>query len=157
MYDTLTLIFDWLGGNWGWFVAGFCFFFEITPIKINPISSIFNWIGTKITIDIKRDIEEMKCNTQNHYDELKTEIENTKYAVDMQRIANIKAVVLDFANSCRNGRKHSKEEFTYILSENNEYEELIRKYKLVNNVYKEDFAYIKEIYHDCMRENKFLA
>ena len=157
MTEALKLILDWLSANWGWVIAISSVLFEITPIKFNPISFICNWVGKRITAGIKNDIDELKRNTDAQYDELKNEISTTQKAVDMQRIANIKSIILDFANSCRNGRKHSKEEFTYILSENNEYEELIKKYHLINNVYTEDFAYIKEIYRECMRENKFLA
>lgn len=157
MNETLKLIFDWLSTNWGWVIAVFCIFFEITPIKINPITSICRFIGNRLTKDLKNDVEKMNINLQDKYNELKLENESTRRAVDMQRIANIKAVVLDFANSCRNNERHSKEEFTYVLSENDVYEELIKKYNLINNVYREDFAYIKEVYHRCLHENDFLA
>lgn len=150
-------ILKWLQSNCGWVIAIFGLIFEVTPIKFSPISSFLKWIGKRITFELDKKIDNMQIVSKDRYNELKNENENLRYAVDMQRISNIKAVILDFANSCRNGRKHSKEEFTYILSENNEYEELIKRYNLINNVYKEDFAYIKEIYHDCLRENKFLA
>ena len=158
MENMLVRIIHWLFGNWGWIVGGLCVFFEISPkIKINPISFVCKWIGDKLTAGIKKDINDMRKNSEGRYAELKSENENIRYAIDMQRIANIKATILDFANSCRNGRKHSKEEFAYVLSENDEYERIIKKYNIINNVYKEDFAYIKEIYHECLRENKFLA
>lgn len=157
MNETLQLLLNWLSNNWGWVITVFCTLFEVLPIKISPITSVCRWIGKRLTSDIKHDIRDMKVTSMDRYNELKKENENIRYAIDMQRIANIKALILDFANSCRNGRKHSKEEFTYILSENNEYEALIKKHNIINNVYKEDFAYIKEIYHECLRENKFLA
>ena len=178
----MEIVLDWLKSNWGWVVAILGFLFEVTPIKINPISFICNWIGKRITISIKNDIKNFKSDvkkdidgvksdidgvktdidnlkhiTDSKYNELNKEITTTQTSIDMQRAANIKAHVLDFANSCRNGIKHSKEEFTYVLSENDEYEKLIEKHNLINNVYQEDFAYIKEIYRECLRENKFLA
>lgn len=136
---TVEEISKWLENNWGWLIAIFSIFFEIAPIKLHPISWVCNWIGSKLTNDIKNDISDLR------------------YTVDMNRIANIKANILDFANSCRNGRRHSREEFTYMLTENNEYETLIKKYNLKNDVYKEDFNFILEIYRECMRNNNFLA
>ena len=139
MEQTTVPILEWLKGNWGWVISAFCVFFEITPIKLHPISAICKWIGDRLTSTIKKDIADLRKD------------------VDMARIAGIKAIVLDFANSCRNGRKHSKEEFTNILSENSEYERLVKKYDLKNDVYREDFNFILEIYRECLHKNSFLA
>ena len=57
MNEALKPIFDWLSTNWGWVIAVFCIFFEITPIKINPITSICRFIGNRLTKDLKNDVE----------------------------------------------------------------------------------------------------
>lgn len=148
---------DWLYGNWGWVIAVFCVFFEIAPIKLHPVTTLLNWIGKRLTGDLRRDVEQLRKETVENYKQMETRLDQTDRAIDEQRMASIKAVVLDFANSCRNGRKHSREEFVYILKENDEYEMLIEKYGLKNNWYTEDFKYIERIYQECMAENKFLA
>lgn len=144
--EDLKPALEWLGGNWGWVVAVFCVFFEVAPIKLHPISFVLNWLGKKLTGDVREDIKDLKAR-----------IEETEKAVDYQRMANIKTTILDFANTCRNGVKHSKEEFVHVLAENDDYEKLIEKYGIKNNVYHEDYAFILDIYHECQRENKFLA
>lgn len=75
---------------------------------------------------------------------------------DMQTVRQIKAHVLEFANSCLNKVKHTKKDFDNIIAENQEYEMLVQKYHLVNDVYTEDFNYIMKIYHKCLEENSFL-
>lgn len=75
---------------------------------------------------------------------------------DMQTVRQIKAHVLEFANSCLNKVKHTKKDFDNIIAENQEYEMLVQKYHLVNDVYTEDFNYIMKIYHRCLEENSFL-
>lgn len=137
--DVFMDVLGWLKGNWGWLITAFCVFFEITPIKLHPITAVCNWIGAKLTNDIKKDISDLR------------------YTIDMNRIASIKAHVLHFANSCRNGRSHSKEEFMNIMNENNEYEALIKKYDIRNHVYKEDYDFVVEKYRECLRNNSFLA
>jgi hypothetical protein len=137
--DIFADILSWLHSNWGWLITAFCVFFEIAPIKLHPITFVCNWVGKKLTNDIKNDISDLR------------------YTVDMNRIASIKANVLQFANSCRNGRGHSKEEFMNIMNENNEYEALIKKYDIRNHVYKEDYAFVVEKYRECMHNNSFLA
>ena len=43
-----------------------------------------------------------------------------------------------------------------ILKENEEYEALVKKYNLTNNVYDEDYAYILKIKHRCEDEDSWL-
>lgn len=75
---------------------------------------------------------------------------------DLQTIRQIREHILDFANSCMNKRKHTKSEFEAIIEENAQYEELVKKYRIKNDVYKEDYEFIMKIYHKCQDEGSFL-
>ena len=130
---------EWLGGNWGWVIAVFCVFFEVVPIKVHPISWALGWLGKKLTGDIRKDIADLRKD------------------VDEQRMSNIRSLVLDFSNSCLNGKRHTKEEFDHIIEENKTYEELVKKYEIQNEVYKEAYAYIKRIYRKRLDKRDFLS
>ena len=138
---ALGPVWQFLGNNWGWVLAAFSVLFEITPIKIHPITSLLRWIGKKLTGDIRQDIADLRED------------------VDMQRLSSIRSLVLDFSNSCLNGRKHTKEEFDHILEENKNYGKLVDKYqdKIENDVYKEAIAYIKRIYRKRLDKRDFLT
>ena len=84
------------------------------------------------------------------------EVEEIKKSNDMQTIRQIRAHVLDFANSCMNHRKHSKQDFENIIDENTLYETLVKKYRIKNKVYEEDYKFIMKIYHHCQDNNCFL-
>lgn len=129
----------WLGGNWGWVVAVFCVFFEIAPIKLHPISFVLGWLGKKLTGDIRKDIADLRED------------------VDKQRMSSIRSLVLDFSNSCLNGRRHTKEEFDHVIAENSDYETLVNRYNISNDVYKEAFGYILRVYRKCLDGQKFLS
>ena len=132
-------ILEWLGGHWGWVVTIFCVFFEITPIKIHPISTVLRWIGKKLTGDIRDQIADLRED------------------VDKQRMATIRSLVLDFSNSCINGRRHTKEEFEHIIAENANYEELVTKYQVKNDVYTEAYGYIMRLYRKLLDKRAFLS
>ncbi len=132
-------IFAWVKGNWGWIIAVLSVLFEITPIKLHPVTAVLRWIGNRLTGDIRQDIADLRRD------------------VDEQRMSGIRSLVLDFSNSCLNGRKHTKEEFDHIIEENKTYEELVKKYKIQNEVYKEAYAYIKRIYRKRMDRRDFLS
>lgn len=101
-------------------------------------------------------IDEMKSGTNNNCEMLKLRLDQMEKSNDMQTVRQIKVHVLDFANSCLLGRKHTKQDFENIIKENEEYEELVEKYKLRNDVYAEDFKYIMKIYHECQEKHSFL-
>lgn len=139
MEEAMEPVLQFLGANWGWVLALFLVFFEITPIKLHPITSLLGWIGKKLNGSLKQDIADLRKD------------------VDEQRMSAIRTLVLDFSNSCLNGRKHTKEEFDHILEENKTYERLVVRYNIDNDVYKEAIAYIKRIYRKRMDKRDFLT
>lgn len=155
--NSLEPVVSWLGGNWGWVLAVFCVFFEIAPIKLHPISYVLNWLGKKLTSGIKQDIADLRADTDANFAAMDARLTANEKAVDMQRIAGIRTVVLDFSNSCLIGRIHTKEEFDHVLSENKVYETLVKKHEIQNEVYAEAYDYIKRTYRYCLDHKKFLT
>lgn len=96
--------------------------------------------------------EESSLNCEN----VTSRLDQMQKSNDMQTVRQIKGHVLDFANTCLNGVKHTKQDFENIIKENEEYEELVSKYTLRNDVYAEDFKYIMKIYHECQEKHSFL-
>ena len=82
-----------------------------------------------------------------------TEIRAQQWADEKDRI---RYEVLDFANSCRNGRRHTRDEFQHIISLNDKYEELLARTNDKNGVFEEEYGYIVNLYHKCQVENDFL-
>ena len=120
---------------------------EVTPIfKCNPITALFRWIGRKMTAEVMTEVKNL--------DKLVKE-----QGKDIQRneMDRIRWEVLDFANSCRNGRKHTKNEFAHIIDLNKKYEALLEKTGEENGVFEADYAYVMEIYNHCLKENSFIA
>ena len=112
---------------------------EIAPIKINPWKKLFQGIGDVMNGDIKKDLSE-----------LKRDFEETK-AQDKRWY------ILNFANSCRNGMLHSKDEWRHVISEISEYETYTQKKGLVNGVIEEDSKYIRELYRERNIKNDFFV
>ena len=101
-------------------------------------------------------IDEMKKGTSKNCELLKKRLDGVEKSNDIQTIRQIRAHVLDFANSCMNKRRHTKLEFENIIAENEDYEKLVKKHKIRNAVYKEDFEFVMKVYHKCQEEGSFL-
>ena len=136
-HEMIDIIKDLLT-NPSFLIAGVVTLIEVTPIKINPWKKLFRWIGDVINGDIKKDLSE-----------LKRDFEETKAQDKRWHI-------LDFSNSCRNGRQHSKDEWQHVMSELKEYEEYVKKKGIVNGVIEEDSKYLRELYHERNIKNDFL-
>lgn len=113
-------------------------FVEITPIKINPISSLLRFVGKSINADLKDDVDKLALK------------------VDENEIYRIRWEILDFANSCRLGKKHTYDEFTHIIDLNTRYHKIIEAREITNGQLDLEYAYIEEIFRHCQLENKFL-
>lgn len=113
-------------------------FVEITPIKINPISAFLRFVGKTINADLKEDVDRLSLK------------------VDENEIDRIRWEILDFANSCRLGKKHTYDEFTHIIEVNTKYHKIIEARDMTNGQLDLEYAYIEEIFKQCQLENKFL-
>ena len=146
-------VLKWLSANWGWVVAFVGVFIEVTPIKVSPISALFKWIGKKTNQNINDHLDKL----DKKFDEVDTKLAEQEKAIDMQRIANIRSLVLGFADELRRGGKASHENFLHVMDENATYEKLIVKYDIKNSVYVEAYKFICNKFHECMDTNSFLA
>lgn len=111
---------------------------QIVPIKINPWSTLFKWISTKITGSACEKMDDLiQVIDENEKDRIRWE-------------------VLDFANSCRNGRRHTRDEFQHIVALHDKYEKLLEKTHDSNGVFNVEYRYIQDLYAERLEKNDFL-
>lgn len=142
-------VFDWIKTNLptiGWIIAIFSIFIQISPIKINPWSAIFKWMGKALTGDA--------C---NKIDGLITKLDLIEDNVTENEKDRIRWEILDFANSCRNDRKHTRDEFQHIITLNDKYRGLLEKTNDKNGVFEVEIEYIKDLYAERLAKNDFLT
>lgn len=160
MEDFGKFVLEWLGSNWGWVVVILSVFVEIVPVKLHPLSALMRWIGKKLNGEVREDIKDIRKDIKNldeRIDKLDNRLDEQEKELAEFRISCIKRHVLDFANSCRHGEGHTKEDFANLMAENSEYEVLVKKLEKTNDVYTADFEFIKAKYRECQENNSFLA
>ena len=126
--------------------------FEFTKIKVNPISAIFRWIGNKINAPLFEKIDTITANqaSQEH------KLSDLQDSQDDNEIDRIRWEILDFANSCRHGVKHTLDEFDHIIELNEKYHRILDRRKLTNGKIDLEYSYIVDIYKQCQEKNSFL-
>ena len=119
---------------------------DLTPwIKVNPIKSLFRWIGKQINYEIKEQINS-----------LQSEIDEVRKDGDEREVRRLRAGILDFANGCRNGKKHTKDQFENVFRDYEDYISITEKRDIKNGFLEDEFDYIRQIFHECQEKNSFL-
>lgn len=106
-------------------------------------------------------INELEQTFSNKVDNLETTLSNKIQEVSDRNDENekdrIRWEILSFANSCRNGKKHSKEEYNHIIELKVKYTNLLNKTGDKNGVFEEDYKYIEQLYRERLEKNDFLS
>ena len=118
---------------------------QIAPIKLNPWDKILTWLGNHMNADIVKRVDVIEAKLDEHIKESSDE-----------RIRKVRADILCFGNSCMNGRKHTKEEFEFVISECDQYEKYIEKTKSKNGVATTAISEIRRLYKKGIHDNSFL-
>jgi hypothetical protein len=112
---------------------------DMTPgIKLQPVRWLLNQLGRQLNKEMYQDLKELKGDFEEH-------------KIDSQRYE-----ILEFANSCMNRRKHTKEEFDHIIKVHDSYENYCHTKNIENGQVKVAYAYIEKVCMQCMDKNSFL-
>lgn len=135
----------WAADNWAAIAVGLSLVIQITPIKVNPWSSLFKWVGKMVTADLNKKV-----------DEINTSVLKLQNNIDENEKDRIRWEVLDFANSCRNGRRHTKDEFQHIIVLHDKYRIMLERTHDTNGVFDAEYEYVKKLYAERQEKNDFL-
>lgn len=136
---------EWIINHIGTIIILCSLFIQITPIKINPWTALFKWIGKNITNDA--------CTKM---DNVMAKISQIEHDVTENEKDRIRWEILDFANSCHNGKKHTKDEYRHIDKLNRKYINLLKQTDDSNGEFEAEYKYIEELYAERIRKNDFL-
>ena len=155
-------IVDWIGNHLWTIIIIISIFIQVTPIKINPWSALFKWIGKTITGDACNKIDGVIEKVDKidgliiKVDKIDRDVDKINKDVMTNEKDRIRWEILDFANSCRNNRKHTKDEFQHIVALNDKYKKLWEATNDTNGVFEFEYNYIQKIYAERLEKNDFL-
>ena len=125
---------------------------EFTPIKFNPWSAVLGWIGSRLNSRLNAKLTEI----DNKVDKLNNDLDKHIAESFAKEIRDTRRDILDFCNACMNGRKHTKEQFEFVIKQCDEYEAYIEKNHIRNGVVDAAIQEIRRLNQRCIRENSYL-
>ena len=150
--------------GWAIGIIGFLsLFIEVSKIKINPISALLKWIGSKASAQLIEKIDSNQKETNKRLDgierkqeELEKKIEELSLQEAIDVADSIKTQIFSFYHELQKpGIRHSEAEFNQIIALNEKYERLVERTKQQNGVYEAEFKYIMQVFHQCQETNDF--
>ena len=118
-------------------------FIQIIPIKINPWDKLLKWAGDRINHNVNQKIDTLEKKLDDHI-------------ATARRVDDIRNTILVFANECSRGIVHSKEQFRFIVSKCDAYEQYVEDNHLKNGVITEATRLIKDTYQLRLKHDDFL-
>lgn len=118
---------------------------EITPIKWNPLTAILSWLGIRMNGKLIAKVDEQG-----------KQITELDKKIDMNEIDHIRWEILNFANSCRNGCRHTKDEFEHVINLHEKYHKILDDRHMTNGLITIEYEFIEDIYRHCLEKNNFL-
>lgn len=126
-------------------ISGIATLVQVSPIKINPWSALLKWVGNQINGELHKELSDIK-----------EDVETLKREADEKEARRLRADIFDFANSCRNNRKHTKDEFENIFRDYDDYMKIIHSREIKNGFLEAECEYIRSIFRECQQKNSFL-
>lgn len=120
-------------------------FIQIAPIKVNPWDKLLKWAGDRINHNVNQKIDILEKKLDDHIS-----------ADTSRRVDDIRNTILVFANECSRGIVHSKEQFRFIVSKCDAYEQYVEDNHLKNGVITEATRLIKDTYQSRLKHDDFL-
>lgn len=85
---------------------------------------------------------------------LRQALDDEKKEREQETVSNMRWFLLSFAQECRKGEIHNKEQWTFALNRAKQYESFCKKHSIDNGVIEADTGYIRSLYQELSKEHK---
>ena len=157
---TLGELFNYIVGA----IAVVSFLVEKSKkLPFKPWSALISWFGKCLTKDLAIDLQDLKKETKANNEaiiELDKKVDKKfkeKQKDDDEKEAKrLRAKIIEFADRCRVGDHHTQNHFENVFRDYSDYMDYCRIHEIPNHFIDTEYAYIQEVYTECLKENKFL-
>lgn len=126
---------------------------EVVYVKSEHYKDIVKW--QKETEKEVYDLQCLNAKIMELMDNVNSKIDEMRTSQDENEMHRMRWEILSFADSLKDGGKHSKDAFHHIFEINDKYHNIIEKRKFVNGVIDVEMEYITETYMELSRTDDF--
>lgn len=150
--SLLEGLLDWIHKNPFFIAIGLTSILQISPIKINPWTSVLYWIGGVFNKPVMAELENVKQDIQN----VKSSVTEIKKINDRRWSERVRGEILEYARACQCGQLHTRSEWEQKIALIEEYDNYVKENELVNGKFVAAKEYLQETYQRRLKKNDFL-
>ena len=153
MSDIIAALEQITAGQWALALAALATLIEITPIKLDPWTTLFRAIGKAMNKDIADKLDQQAKDVES----LHTQTQNITARLEQKDAEDARNHILRFGDEIKNKVRHSEEYFNQILDDITKYEQYCETHKDFKNARTvATVQIINEVYQKCLKEKDFL-
>lgn len=119
---------------------------QIAPLKLDPWTALFGWVGRKMTGDLSKKI-----------DALEKKLDSLEAKEDRRDAVNKRVRILRFEDELQSDARHSKDSFDQVLSDITDYDQYCAAHpEFRNNQTSATVEHIKKVYSERLERRDFL-
>lgn len=144
--DLLEILKTLSAGDYALIAIGALSLVQIAPIKIDPWTALFKWIGRKITGELSDKI-----------DALSDKVDKLEAKEDQRDAVNKRVRILRFEDELQRDQKHTKDSFDQVMSDITDYNQYCTGHPhFRNDQTATTVEHIKKVYADRLERRDFL-
>ena len=131
----------------------------IPKIKWSPWTALIKWVGSRFNAKIDGKVDDLRKEVKaldTKIDNVQTDLNKHIAESEIKALQDNRRDILEFANACMLGRKHTKEQFDFVIKQCDDYETYIKENDVKNGVIEAAIKEIRRLYGKCIREHAFL-
>lgn len=134
----------------------------LLSLVFKPIRKFIMYVYKKITNgrdknkEILDKIDDVSRKVDDVRRDLTDKIETVSKSNDKNEMKHLRWEILDFANSCKNGRRHTQDEYRHVIEIHDDYKNLLESTGEQNGFLDAEFDYILRLYAERQEKNDFL-
>lgn len=110
---------------------------------------------TRLETSTNAKFDEIVLTNNNNCRSMQDRLNEIEKKQDMQTADRIRTHVLNFAEDLRRGNLRTKEDFDLLLKSDEQYEQIMEKYEIKNNVYAHAIKFINKKYDEFTENDGF--
>lgn len=138
-------------------------FVDVSKVKLNPWKRVLRGISSVFNAELMTSQKELKAQMdrtceafRDKHNELAEQLDTLKHESLVWQKRTTRRKIIEFADECRRGVRHSQQMYLNVFDDISEYDQLCKATKDPNHVVTESVNYIKEMYHDRLERNDFI-
>lgn len=152
----MTEIIQFIQEHWGGLLAVTAMFVQVSPIKINPITILGNWLMKDFNACNKKEFKDLNGKIENLSQSVDLKINALSKTVQNNEVDRLRSEIFAFADRVQRGQNCTLNEYRAIIKINEKYHAILKETGGTNGVIDTEMNLIMISYNELRGNGELL-